>query len=278
MAKVISPDGETTFFEILAGVLQEDTLAPYLFIISLDYAMRLATFNKEELGFTLKPTRSRRNPAEVITDTDFADDIALLSNTLRQAEELLHRTQDAAKQIGLHINEKKTEYMTFHIDNPTLQTLDGKNLKYVNDFLYLGSWIGSCEKDVCVIIGKAWKALQKMDTIWKSNLSMDLKTIFFKSTVESVLLYGSSTWTMTKGLEKKVNCEYTKMLRVVKGVTWQQHMTNDQLYGSLPKISQVIKESRSKFSGHCWRSKHEVISKLLLWEPLHGKRSRGRPA
>ena len=111
VAKVISPDGETTFFQILAGVLQGDTLASYLFIISLDYAMRLATFNKEELGFTLKPTRSRRNPAEVITDTDFADDIALLSNTLRQAEELLHRTQDAAKQIGLHINENKTSFL-----------------------------------------------------------------------------------------------------------------------------------------------------------------------
>ena len=98
MAQVLSPDGDSGFFEILAGVLQGDTLAPYLFIISLDYAMRIATDNRTDLGFTLKERRSRRYPAIVITDTDFADDIALLSNTLAQAEELLHRTQMAASQ------------------------------------------------------------------------------------------------------------------------------------------------------------------------------------
>ena len=82
MAQVLSPDGDSGFFEILAGVLQGDTLAPYLFIISLDYAMRIATDNRTDLSFTLKESCSRRYPAIVITDTDFVDDIALLSDTL----------------------------------------------------------------------------------------------------------------------------------------------------------------------------------------------------
>jgi len=50
MAQVLSPD--TAFFAILAGVLQGDTLTPYLFIICLDYAMRIATDNDAEIGFT----------------------------------------------------------------------------------------------------------------------------------------------------------------------------------------------------------------------------------
>ena len=66
------------------------------------------------------------------------------------------------------------------------------------------------------------------------------------------------------------------MLRVVKGVTWRQHLTNDQLYGNLEKITDIIKEQRTMFSGHCWRSKEET-HKLLLWEPLNGNRPRGRP-
>ena len=81
-AVVLSPDGETDAFEILAGVLQGDTLAPYLFIIVLDYVMRVAIGGEEDsLGFTITPRRNRWQPAEVLTDLDFADDIALLSDT-----------------------------------------------------------------------------------------------------------------------------------------------------------------------------------------------------
>ena len=53
-AQVITPDGDTEFFEILAGVLQGDTLAPFLFIIALDYALREAT-RETHTGFTLTP-------------------------------------------------------------------------------------------------------------------------------------------------------------------------------------------------------------------------------
>ena len=57
--KVLSPDDETEYFEILGNVLQGDTLAPYLFTIVIDYIMRMAIDGKEELGFILNPKRSR---------------------------------------------------------------------------------------------------------------------------------------------------------------------------------------------------------------------------
>ena len=93
-AKVVTPDGETNPFNIVAGVLQGDTLAPYLFAIVLDHVMSQAVGNKvNELGFELERRKSRRHPAISISDLDFADDIALLSEEIEQAQQLLHRVE-----------------------------------------------------------------------------------------------------------------------------------------------------------------------------------------
>ena len=69
--KVRSPDGDTEYFDIVAGVLQGDTLAPYLFIICLDYVLRTSIDKIRENGFELTKKRSWRYPAKTITDADF---------------------------------------------------------------------------------------------------------------------------------------------------------------------------------------------------------------
>ena len=91
--KVRSPDGDTEYFDIVAGVLQGDTLAPYLFIICLDYVLRTSIDKIRENGFKLTKKRSRRYPAKTITDADYANDIAILANTPNQAETLLHNLE-----------------------------------------------------------------------------------------------------------------------------------------------------------------------------------------
>ena len=75
--KVRSPDGDTHYFDIVAGILQGDTLAPYLFIICLDYVHRTSIDKIKENGFELSKKRSRSYPAKIITDADYADDIAI---------------------------------------------------------------------------------------------------------------------------------------------------------------------------------------------------------
>ena len=112
--RVITPDGETQFFQIVAGVLQGDTLAPFLFAIVLDYIMRQVLLGKEHLGFPLDRQRSRRHHPTIITDTDFADDIALIAEEIANAQELLARLEHKAGQVGLHLNTKKTEVMKFN--------------------------------------------------------------------------------------------------------------------------------------------------------------------
>ena len=102
--KVCSPDGDTDYFNIIAGVLQGDTLAPYLFIICLDYMLRMSINLMKENGLKQVKKRSRRYPAQTITDMDYTDDIALLANSPTQAESLLHSLEWVAGSIGLHVN------------------------------------------------------------------------------------------------------------------------------------------------------------------------------
>ena len=176
--KVRTTDGDTEYFDIVAGVLQGDTLAPYLFIICLDYVLRTSIDNIRENSFVLTKKRSRRYPAKTITNADYADDIALLANTPNQAETLLHSLERAAAGIGLHVNAHKTEFMCFN-QKGDISTLDGTSLKLVDKFTYLGSSVSSTEKDIDTRITKAWTAINKLSFIWKANLTDKRKRSFF---------------------------------------------------------------------------------------------------
>ena len=224
----------------------------------------------------MQPANGRRHPAVTITDADYADDLALLSNTIDGAEKLLHHLEEAAANIGLSVNAKKTEFISYN-ETGTIKTVNDIPLAKVDDFTYLGSNIASTDKDVQIRIGKAWGALTQMNNIWKSDLPDSMKRNFFRSTVESVLVYGSSTWTLTKKLEKTLDGTYTRMLRAILNVSWKSHPTKARLYGPLPPVSHTIRDRRITFAGHCWRSKGEIVSDLILWQPKHGKANRGRP-
>ena len=294
--------GDTEYFDIVAGVLQGDTLAPYLFIICLDYVLRTSIDKIRENGFELTKRRSKRYPAKTITDADYADDLALLANTPNQAETLLHSLERAAAGIGLHVNANKTEYMCYN-QTGNIATLDGASLKLVDKFTYLGSSVSSTEKDIDTRLTKAWTAIDRLSIIWKSDLTDKMKRSFFQAAVVSILLYGCTTWTLTKRLERRLDGNYTRMLRAVLNKSWRQHPTRLQLYGHLPPITKTIQVRRTRHAGHCWRSKDEhlppitktiqvrrtrhaghcwrskdeLISDVLL-TPTHGCASVGRPA
>ena len=89
---------------------------------------------------------------------------------------------------------------------------------------------------------------------------------------------GCTTWTLTKRLEKKLDGNYTRMLRAILNKSWRQHPTRHQLYGHLPPITKTIQVRRTRHAGHCWRSRDELISDVLLWTPTHGRAKAGRPA
>jgi hypothetical protein len=223
-----------------------------------------------EKGLQIKPRTSSRHPAEYITDTDFADDIALISNSLENAQALITSLEKAANCVGLYLNQTKTEYMDNSKTKTTnfeMKTINNYNLKQVDDYKYLGSFISSSEKDFKTRKGMAWSACNDLHKIWVSNLDTEIKTNIFKTLIEPILLYGSETWTLSAKLEKRLDGTYTRLLMRVKNLSWKRHPTLKQIYGSLPRVSQIVKARRVQFTGHCFRAAHETVSPFILWKP-----------
>ena len=129
-------------------------------------------------GFKLIKERSSRYLAQTITEPEYADDIALLANTLAIAETLLHNLEWAAASIGLHVNADKTEYMCFN-QRGDISTLYGSNLKVVDKFTNLGSSVSSTETDINTRLAKAWTFIDRLSVIWKSDLTNKIKRSFF---------------------------------------------------------------------------------------------------
>ena len=213
----------------------------------------------------------------VLTDLDFADDIALISDSVRQASELLQRVESECSKVGLLNNYNKTKVMAYNTLDPIiLKTADGQILYVEKDFNYLGSWINSSEKDIKVRKVLAWNALHSMLTLWKSKTNLPLKRRLFVATVESELLYGSESWTLNVKQHNSLDGTYTRMLRKALNTKWQEHVTNKEVYGKLPLVSSKIKARRMKMAVHCVCHPELSVHPLILWEPSQGKASRGR--
>ena len=95
---VLLPIGNTEYFDINAGVLQGDTLAPLLFIITLDYVLRTSIDEYKDIGLTLSKQRIRRYPATKITDAYYAYNIVIFADSSRNAEKLLNVLKKVGKQ------------------------------------------------------------------------------------------------------------------------------------------------------------------------------------
>ena len=173
-----------------------------------------------------------------------------MANTPKQAETLLHSLEWATAGIGLHVNAHQTEYMCYN-QTGDISTQDGTSLKLVDKFTYLGSSVSSTEKDIDKRLRKSWIAIDRLSIIWKSDLTDKMKRSFFQAAVVSILLYGCTTWMLTKRLEKKLDGNYTRMLRAILNKSWRQHHTRHQLFGHLPPITKTIQVRRTRHPEHC---------------------------
>ena len=141
--------------------------------------MRVSLEGKD-FGFTLHPRRSRRHRAFNVTDANFADDLALITDSVAETQDFLRSLELAANSVGLHLNEGKTKYMGINIrddDNSTLVAGSGKSIEKVDGFVYQGSRIKSSEKDFKVRKAKAWGACHQMKLVWKSAMRRELKVL-----------------------------------------------------------------------------------------------------
>ena len=165
------------------------------------------------------------------------------------------------KGFGLHVN-------THEIGN--ISTLNSCALKLVDKFTYLGSSVSSTGTDIDTWLAKAWTAIDRLSVVWNSDLTDKMKRNFFQAAVVLILLYGCTIRTLTKQMKKKLDGNYTRMLRAILNKSWRQHPTKQQLYSHLPPVKKTIKIRWTRHAWHCWRSRDELVSDVLLWTPSQG--------
>ena len=221
----------TNDFKITTGVLQGDVLAPFLFIIVVDYVMHDCEMDK--FGFICEKRKSRRHQEKKLSDLDYADDICLLENNIAEAQNQLNKLAKSAVNVGLVINIKKTEYIA-NIDSKEKLVINGEQLQQVEDFKYLGAHLQSSEKDLEIRTGQAWSAFWKLKKIWESkSIPVKLKINLFQASCLSILLYGSETWLITEKMKSKLNSFANQCYRIMLGIRYQDHITNEEIYKRL---------------------------------------------
>ena len=267
-------------FDVTTGVLQGDVLAPFLFVVLVDYLLKKAT-SQLDSGVVTHPRRSRRHPAKSLNDLDFADDIALLESSISRAQAQLTKTAEAVADLGLVISAPKTEYMTVNCNpQPALQVY-GDPINHVSDFRYLGSMVASGSSDLKRWKSLAWCAFWKLEQLWKSpHISISTKVKLFNTTCVTILLYGCESWVISQDMENKINAFATSCYRVMLNIKRIDHVLNNTVYSmtnTVPLIH-LVRHRQLKFLGHILRmSKEEPARRYALYIPTIGKRRPGRP-
>ena len=109
-----------------------------------------------ELNFLITNQTSRPYPPAKITGDDYAGDLAVLADHLKDGKSLFHNIEMIAKGIEVYVNAGKIELICLNRDTSSgMESINGEKIKQVNDFKYLGSYITATEHDVKSRLGKA---------------------------------------------------------------------------------------------------------------------------
>ena len=268
--------GNTIMFEIVTGVRQGCILSPFLFLLVIDFIMK-KTVGDRSLGIQWNEDR--------LTDLDFADDIALLSDTHNGLQKMTSDLGGHGEKVGLRISCEKTKAMIIGEQrHPPPITIGQHDIEYVENFPYLGSYIskeGDAEVDVRARIGKAASVFQRLRTIWKSGaISRNVKLRLYSSIVLPTAIYAGETWKKTSKISNKLDVFHRRCLRTILGVSWRDHVTNEDLMkmAGMEDLHDTVTRRRRKFAGHILRLPSDRPASIAInWRPQGGKRRRGRP-
>ena len=216
----------------------------------------------------------------MLEDSDFADDLALISSTYTQIQKKIDHLNRNGKGTGLKISTTKTKLMRRNANNNNAVVVDGQQVEDMDSFNYLGAKMhGGAEDDIKCSLGKARGAFNKLVKIWRSgHLTKNTKIRIFKSNVIAVLLYGCETWRMTKRDEAKLDTFLHKCLRRILRIYLPMRVSNEEVRrrARTCTISEQIRRRRWCWIGHVLRmDHHQNPGSALTWAP-EGKRSRGR--
>lgn len=261
-------------------VRQSCVVALELFNSVMDHLMR-SFQDRAGTGFWLGP--------RLLTDLDYADDVAIFAHSRNDIEVALSSLQAEAIKLGLSISWTKTKLMQIcpdcEIPDPLL--LFGESVEYVKKFSYLGSVIcndGSIQADINARISKTACAMHRLSgPLWKKRrLSRKTKIAMYNALAISVLLYGAETWPTKQAEESRLDAFDMRNLRRLEGIKWFNFTRNEAIRRrtNQPPVSHLLKQRRLRWFGHVKRMSDASPAKLLLsFDPRRAgwRRPRGRP-
>jgi len=275
-----------------AGVLQGDTLAPYLFILCIDMIFqqlddglgaRIENAVDTDDATNKHVTHGPRNPVKRLSNLGYSDDVVLLANSTLNAQRLFTRFEQVATSLGMTINlgAGKTEEIRLNApaSDPKVKTAQGKEIGIVDYYKYLGTSLGKTWKeDFNRRKGLAWAIIRKYRHIWGSKAPMDGKHKLFQALVEPCLSYGAFTYPDLAAVTATLHSTHCGMLRHCLGLpranpTVDGHRPTEWLYygtdisrGRTPKSAALtlpgsIMRQRLSTLGH-WVRDHFYREKL----------------
>ena len=219
-----------------------------------------------------------------INNVRYVDDTVLMADTEEKLQLMVEKVNDISEANGLRMNMKKTETMVVTKKKQAPEcniTINGKIIKQVKKFVYLGSTItedAKCKSEIMKRINIARSNFNNMKKILTNNkITIKTKKNIIRTYVWSSLLYGCETWTVTKEMQKKLQATEIWFYRRMLKVSWKDFVKNEQILERVGASYQLLNEIRQRqlnFLGHILRS--NSTEKLILLGKINGKRDRGR--
>ncbi|VDP37335.1 unnamed protein product [Schistosoma curassoni] len=273
--KIVHGRQLTNSFEVKTSVSQGCLLSPFLFLLVIDWIMKTSTSEgKRGMQWT-----SRMQ----LDDLDFADDLALLSQSQQRIQGKTTSVAAASAAVGLNIHKGKSKILRYNTACTNPVTIDGEDSEDVKTFTYLGSIIGEnggSDADVKARIRRARAAYLQLKNIWNSKqLSTNTKVRIFNTNVKTVLLYGAETWRFMKAIIQNTLVFINSCLHKILRIRWPNTISNKQLWEKTNQIpsEEEIRKKRWKWIGHTLRKAPNCVTRRAsTWSP-QGQRKRGRP-
>ena len=186
---------------------------------------------------------------ENLSELRFADDIALITTTVRNMEEQLNMINDESKKIGLKIHRGKTKYMTNFNTNKKI-ILENTEIEKVE-------MKDKTLKEVQKRIRAGWSAFGKYKFIFTNKeMPISLKRKTFNACIIPAMTYGCETWTLTKTIVHKLQVAQRAMERKILGIKITDKIPNEEISvkTNILNIIKHITNIKWRWAGHVARN------------------------